>query len=99
MSNNDIFSLFLVLLFVLTYFYLLYLRFRCNDIRDFYNHILDLCNEYDKKNINLIIKGQKQSAIIFCYDKLPSYDRLLFSIKQLKPENFIPKEVLKELLT
>lgn len=54
-----------------------YLLYRNNRVYLFYSRVLTLCKYSDNRNLCYGL-----------YDKLPKYDKLLFSFKKLTLENF-----------
>lgn len=73
----------------------LYLWKRNNEVRDFKMNVSNLCYERAIR----IIKQKKWDNLPdwYLYDKLPSYDSMLWSFKPLKLESYYTEEEIKEL--
>lgn len=60
--------------------------------------ILDLCEDYNKRHIDEIFRGEDEGAHNWLYRKLPSYEDMLISFKPLKLETYITEEEYQKLI-
>lgn len=60
--------------------------------------ILDLCEDYNKRHIDEIFRGEDEGAHNWLYRKLPSYEDMLISFKPLKLETYITEEDYQKLI-
>lgn len=97
--KNEITGYALICLSLILFFYFNYLRVRNKRLKLFYDYILELCYVYDVKNSIDISKNIKKSAIENIYDKLPNYDKILFSFKPLQLQYWIDAKNRIELLS
>ena len=81
----------LFLLFVLFFVYYVYISIRLIKVSNFRKYLLEKCAIWSIKNIDS--NNISDSAIHWCYDKLPSINRMIYSIKPLKEEYWLTKEI------
>ncbi len=74
---------------------------RCDNIASFLHETIDLCREYDKRRIAEMTISEpweaSESGVVLFFDKLPSVNKLIFSFKPLKIENYLSSELIKKL--
>lgn len=73
----------------------------CIAVRSYYVHkfrlrIIKDCGNWSRNNIQLLILGVDKCAFDWCYDHLPSYNKMLYSWKPLKYKYWVEgKKVIK----
>ena len=67
-----------------------YFGTRIEKARDLRSLLIDMCYEWSIKN--------KQNAFEWCYDRLPSYGRMIYSFRPLTIEEWVPLDQLEVLL-
>ena len=60
--------------------------------------VLNLCREYNNRNINEILSNKKKSSLTWFYDELPSYNTMVMSFKKLEIESFMSDEDIDKLI-
>ena len=73
----------------------IYLLYRNQKVAQFRKKINQMCYDYNTHHINL--GSKRDSAWDWCFDKMPSYDKMLFSIKKVKLESFLTEDQIKRL--
>lgn len=59
--------------------------------------INDLCYRWSSDRVPQMARGEETSAYYWLWAKMPSYEKMLFSIKPLKLKNWLTEEQLKKL--
>jgi hypothetical protein len=77
--------------------YVIYIPYRINKVYKFRNRSINLSFEWDMKHIQEIGEGKEQSAFLWFYDKQPSYNKMLYSLKPLVLDKWFDKKVLEKL--
>ncbi len=78
---------------ILCMLYIQYLAKRNHQTRQLRLLILELCYEYDIKHFPV------EHAHLWCYDKLPSYNRMVYSFKPLEIEHWVPIDQIEKLVS
>ena len=73
-------------------FYILYRNKKVLKLRV---KIIQMCGDYNKHHIQS--GNNTEDAWDWCFDKMPSYDKMLFSIKKVKLESFLTEDQIKRL--
>ncbi len=71
---------------------------RTDQVAKFQSAIIDECSKWDDVNFNLIYLGIENSSFEWCWARIASYNKMLFSIKPLKYKYWIPEKEIKKLL-
>jgi hypothetical protein len=70
-----------------------YLWRRTKQVFNFRKYCLELCKQYDSRYINI----EQKSSYFWFYEKLPSFSKMVISIKPLKLQNWTTKEIIDKL--
>lgn len=73
-----------------------FLSFRNNAVYRLRLEIIDICGKWNRCHIDETIKDRSKD-MLFRYNLLPSYDTMLYSVKKLTIEKWLPKDMLDEL--
>lgn len=65
---------------------------------DFLESAQKICTDYDEQHLTEISSGIKPSSYEWVFDKLPSFDSLIFSLRKLRLENWLTEKEMYELL-
>lgn len=57
----------------------------------------DMCYQWNHRHVDEIISGKERSSWDWSYNIMPSYDSMLWSVKRLRLEKFLSKEVIEKL--
>lgn len=74
----------------------MYFLIRNDRVLSFSRKVIDLCHERNMRMIHQFAPNSLNSFELF-YEKLPSYESMLYSFKPLKLESYFTEEEIKEL--
>lgn len=84
-------AVFISILLICSYF-----SWRNNKTHVFLKQVNNMCHFWNNKHIN---DPDYVSAYLWFYQKIPSYQRILYSFKAIKLESFVSDEEIKKIMS